>query len=101
MIDAYSILVQVLATREGAAGVFNWGGWSDPELDALVEKAGVELDREKRIAIETEALKIAKDEVILIPLHQQPMAWAMSQRRRPTCSSRADNKPRHWLTEMK
>lgn len=96
-LDAYSILVQVLSTRDGAAGVANFGGWSYPELDAMTQKAAVELDDAARLAIETEALKFAKDEVVMIPLYQQPMAWAMSDKITDIVI-RADNKPRHWLT---
>ncbi|MEO5325055.1 ABC transporter substrate-binding protein [Mesorhizobium sp. CC13] len=98
-LDAYSILVQVLSTRSGAAGVANYGGWSYPELDKMVDQAAKEPDREKRLAIETAALKLAKDELIMIPLHQQPMAWAMSERVEQVVI-RADNKPRHWLTRL-
>jgi hypothetical protein len=36
---------------------------------------------------------------ILIPLHQQPIAWAM-QGMVKSVDFRADNKPRHWLTRM-
>jgi peptide/nickel transport system substrate-binding protein len=95
MLDSYSILVQILHTKTGTAGVFNWGGWSYPELDALVQKAGVELDREKRLAIQIEALKMVKDEVILIPIHQQPMAWAVGADFEEMPQF-ADNKPRLW-----
>lgn len=98
-LDAYSILVQVLSTRHGAAGVANYGGWSYPELDEMVEQAANEPDREKRLAIETAALKFAKDELIMIPLHQQPMAWAMTDKVEDVVI-RADNKPRHWLTRI-
>jgi peptide/nickel transport system substrate-binding protein len=48
----------------------------------------------------TEALRIAKQDTLFIPLHNQPMAWAM----RNTVESVAqasDNKPRMWLTKMK
>ncbi|MCB1719269.1 MAG: ABC transporter substrate-binding protein, partial [Candidatus Competibacteraceae bacterium] len=61
MLDAYSPLLQIFHTKEGNAGVFNWGGWSFPELDALVQQAGQELDTPKRLALETQALQIAKD----------------------------------------
>ena len=70
------------------------------DIDALIDKAGVELDRPKRIAMMTEALMILKRENLFIPLHQQPMAWAM----RNTVSSMvqaSDNKPRLWLTQLK
>lgn len=98
-LDAYSLLVQVLSTRQGAAGVANYGGWSYPELDRMVGQAANEPDRARRLEIETAALTLAKDELIMVPLHQQPMAWAMSDRVTDVVI-RADNKPRHWLTRI-
>lgn len=98
-LDAYSLLSQVLSTRSGSTGVSNYGGWSYPELDKLVTAAAQEPDTAKRLALEGEALKIAKDQTILIPLHQQPIAWAM-QDKVQSIDFRADNKPRHWLTRM-
>lgn len=100
MIDAYSILVQVMRSKSGTGGVFNWGNWGDTRIDALVDKAGVELDNAKRIPMMTEALMIAKDEHLFIPMHQQPMAWAMGKAVDSTVQA-SDNKPRLWLTKMK
>ena len=100
MIDAYSILVQVLHSKTGTAGVFNWGSWGNARIDALVDKAGNELDQEKRIALMSEALKIARDEVMFVPLHQQPMAWS-TRTDVSEVVQLSDNKPRHWLTRMK
>jgi peptide/nickel transport system substrate-binding protein len=100
MIDAYSILVQVIRSKSGSGGVFNWGNWGRAEMDALIDKAGDELDNTKRIGYMSQALMIAKNEHLFIPLHQQPMAWAM----RTSVSSMvqaSDNKPRLWLTQMK
>lgn len=98
MLDAYSPLLQIFHTKEGNSGVFNWGDWSYPELDALVQQAGQELDLEKRLSLETAALQIVKDEVIMIPLHQQPMAWATT-----TAVTEMplfpDNKPRLWYAK--
>ncbi|CAH1659709.1 Peptide/nickel transport system substrate-binding protein [Hyphomicrobiales bacterium] len=100
MIDAYSLLVQVLHSKSGTGGVFNWGGWGDPRMDALIDKAGVELDTPKRIELMKETLKIAKAQHLFIPLHQQPMAWAMRSSVASTVQA-SDNKPRLWLTMMK
>lgn len=98
-LDAYSLLAQVLSTRNDAVGVSNYGGWSVPALDKLVEQAAIEPDNDKRLALEEQALKIAKDEVLVVPLHQQPIAWAMLDKVQ-SVDFRADNKPRHWLTRM-
>lgn len=95
MLDTYSILVQMLHSKEGNSGVFNWGGWSYSELDKLTQSASVELDRDKRLQMETDALKIAKDELIMMPLHQQPMAWAVSTEV-DDMPQFPDNKPRMW-----
>lgn len=100
MIDSYSLLVQVLHSKTGTAGVFNWGGWSNAEIDRLTDQAATELDPAKRLPLQTQALKIAKDEITLIPLHQQPMAWATSANVEGVVQL-ADNKPRHWYTRMK
>ncbi|GGA26537.1 ABC transporter substrate-binding protein [Neptunicoccus cionae] len=95
MLDTYSILVQVLHSKTGNSGVFNWGDWSYPELDKLTQSAAVELDRDTRLQMETDALKIAKEEVIMMPLHQQPMAWAVSNDF-SDFPQFPDNKPRMW-----
>ncbi|AXC49905.1 ABC transporter substrate-binding protein [Paracoccus suum] len=98
-LDTYSMLAQVLSTREGASGVANDGGWSYPELDAMTKEASVTMDRDARLALETKALKYAKDELIMLPLWQQPMAWATTDKVADVVV-RPDNKPRHWLTRM-
>lgn len=95
MLDTYSILVQMLHSKEGNSGVFNWGDWSYPELDKLTQSAAVELDRETRLDMENQALRIAKDEIIMMPLHQQPMAWAVSEEF-SDFPQFPDNKPRMW-----
>lgn len=75
--DAYSVASALLHTRTGAFGGNNPNGLSDPRLDDLTKKAAVELDEPKRRALLTEALKITRDEAYFLPLHQQPVAWAM------------------------
>jgi peptide/nickel transport system substrate-binding protein len=94
------VLIQVLHSKSGSGGVFNWGSWGDPRIDELTDKAGVELDATKRIPLMTKALQIVKDETLAIPLHQQPMAWAMRSTVESTVQA-SDNKPRLWLTRMK
>jgi peptide/nickel transport system substrate-binding protein len=98
MLDSYSILIQILHTKTGTAGVFNWGGWSYPELDALIDEAGNELNREKRLDLQIQALKIVKDEVLLMPIHQQPMVWAVTAGFEDMPQF-ADNKPRLWYAK--
>ena len=76
--DGYSVLSAILASRKGGFGGNNPNGMVNAKLDELNKKAGVELDEPKRRAMLTEALKIAHDEALFIPIHQQPVAWAMT-----------------------
>ena len=99
MIDSYSILVQVVHSKTGNAGVFNWGGWKDAEIDALIDKAGATVDRDERLALQTKALLRANELSMFIPVHQQPMAWATGANIESVLQL-SDNKPRHWLTRM-
>ena len=77
--DAYSVLSAILHSKTGAFGGNNPNGLSDPRLDDLTRKAAVELDETKRRAMMVEAFRIVRDEAYFIPLHQQPVAWAMKK----------------------
>lgn len=99
-IDALSILTQVLHSNTGSAGLFNWGHWGSAEIDRLTDSAANELDQSKRLFQETEALQIAKFHTMFLPLHQQPMAWAIRDDVQSVVQL-PDNKARHWLTVMR
>ncbi len=98
-IDAESLLLQVVHTRTGSAGLFDWGGWGMPEIDRLTDAAAGELDTPKRLDEESRALEIAGDNILFIPLHEQPMAWAVRSDVEHVVQL-PDNKARHWLTRM-
>jgi peptide/nickel transport system substrate-binding protein len=98
-IDAESLLVQVVHSKTGANGLFNWGGWGMPEIDRLTDDAAGELDTSKRLDMESRALEIAGENVLFVPLHQQPMAWA-ARTDVTHVVQLPDNKARHWLTRM-
>ncbi|GAC1347149.1 MAG: ABC transporter substrate-binding protein [Acetobacteraceae bacterium] len=74
--DALNAFNNLLGSRTGARGVFNDGGWSNPEFDALLDQIAVETDAPKRQGLIERASKIAQTEVATIPLHQQTVAWA-------------------------
>ncbi len=98
-IDAESLLIQVVHTKSGAAGLFDWGGWGRPEIDALIDAASGELDTAKRLDEESRALEMTQDHLLFLPLHQQPMAWAIRTDVAHVVQL-PDNKARHWLTRM-
>ncbi|SFJ22799.1 peptide/nickel transport system substrate-binding protein [Phyllobacterium sp. CL33Tsu] len=78
--DGYSVLQALLATTDGKFGGSNSNGLSNPKIDELARKASTELDQDKRVAMLKEAFTITHDEVLYLPLHQQPVAWAMSDK---------------------
>ncbi len=74
--DAHNALFNLLGTRDGTRGVFNNGGYSNPQLDALIAQIGVETDAAKRQAMISQTARMIRDDVAYIPLHQQQIVWA-------------------------
>jgi peptide/nickel transport system substrate-binding protein len=56
------------------------------------------MDPKKRIELLQESLKIAKDHVLMIPLHQQPLTWATTSDVHDFPLF-PDNLPRLWLVK--
>jgi peptide/nickel transport system substrate-binding protein len=74
--DALDMIKALCLTRKDKNGVFNTGGYSNPELDKLAGDIQVELNRDKRNTLISQALKLIKDDYAYIPLHQQIVVWA-------------------------
>ncbi len=74
--DGFSVLSALLTEPKEAYGGSNRMGYVNARIEELTRLAAVELDEAKRRAMLVEALKIARDTVAYIPLHQQPVAWA-------------------------
>ncbi len=75
--DGFSPLNALLATRSDDWGGNNPNGYSNPRMDELAVAASMEVDETKRIAMIREAMAIAREEIAYIPLHQQPLSWAV------------------------
>lgn len=97
--DGYSVLSAILASRKDGFGGNNPNGLVNARLDELAKLAGTELDETKRRAMLTESLKIARDEAMFVPLHQQPVAWAM--RNAVDVPVFADEYVRLWFATLK
>jgi peptide/nickel transport system substrate-binding protein len=69
-------------------GAWNWAGYSNPKLDALVERSLGTVEPAKREALAREAAALAAADVAFIPLHYQVAVWAM--RRDITYAARTD-----------
>jgi peptide/nickel transport system substrate-binding protein len=74
--DAHNVLYSLLGTRAGGRGEVNVSGYSNPALDDLIEKIGVESNEAKRNALIDNAAKIVTHDLPTIPLHQQVIVWA-------------------------
>jgi peptide/nickel transport system substrate-binding protein len=75
--DAHSTLQDVIHTPKDKIGTYNVGSYSNPKIDELTAKIEVEVDQAKRQALISEALKLHKEDIGHIPLHQAGLAWAV------------------------
>ncbi|MCO6418027.1 ABC transporter substrate-binding protein [Siccirubricoccus sp. KC 17139] len=77
--EASYALVNILGTfdREKRTGASNVGRYSNPELDALTARAAATLDDAERAALLRQAVKLATDDVAIIPLFQLVNSWAV------------------------
>lgn len=99
MLDTFSVMSALLATPDGGAyGTWNPGGYSNARIDELTKAVATELDEGKRRAMMTEALVIARDEVAILPLHLQPLSWAV--RDGVHVVQAPDDKLRVWYTTI-
>lgn len=69
-------------------GTVNFSGYSNARVDALVEEGLRTADDEKREDIFKQAMRVAMEDVALVPLHMQKNIWAL--RNGMTYEGRAD-----------
>jgi peptide/nickel transport system substrate-binding protein len=76
--DALDALVNLAATpdKDAHRGDANFGGYSNPAVDALIAEIGGQTDPAKRLDLLHQALAQVKDDIAYIPLHQQDLVWA-------------------------
>lgn len=76
--DAYFSLNALLHTYgPGGAGNFNGGRYSNAELDKLIDGIRNEPDLTRRRAMVTTALRLASDDLPMLPLFRRQLTWAM------------------------
>ena len=71
----------LLATQnpEKGYGAWNWGHYSQPAMDKLLDQAFAATDEKKREALAIEAGTLALKDHAVIPLHHQIASWAMKK----------------------
>jgi len=60
-------------------GAFNWSGYSNSRIDALLERAFASVEENQREALAQEAMRLAMRDFAVIPLHHQVTTWAMKK----------------------
>ncbi|KRC08558.1 ABC transporter substrate-binding protein [Hydrogenophaga sp. Root209] len=75
----YSLQSLVRSVGAGGDGNYNVGRYSNPQMDALVERTKKETDLKLRTELLTKALALQNEDVAHIPLHNQVIPWAMKK----------------------
>ena len=97
-IDAFSILNNVFHTKAPRSGTWNAGKYSNPEVDALVDRIAVEVDRPRRLELMKDAFLKLKADYAAIPLYREPLVLAA--RRNLDMWVAPDSKVRVWLLRL-
>jgi peptide/nickel transport system substrate-binding protein len=101
--DSHNVLHDIMGCRDdpkdSTRGEANLGGYCNKELDALTDKVLVEIDPAKRDQLIKQAFQIGIKDYGYIPLHQQALAWGVSNKVKLT--QRADNQVLlYWATKQ-
>jgi peptide/nickel transport system substrate-binding protein len=90
--EASYTLINIVGTfnREKRTGSTNHGRYSNPELDALTERAVATLDDAQRETLLRQAVKMTMDDLPIMPIHQLVNVWAL--RRGLTFDPRMDER---------
>jgi peptide/nickel transport system substrate-binding protein len=77
-LDALYSFQSLLASRGSAQGdgIWNFGRYSSPRMDALIARMKTETGEARQAAIR-EALRLYREEVPHVPLHHQMIPWAV------------------------
>jgi peptide/nickel transport system substrate-binding protein len=86
----YSLQSLVRTVGAQGDGNYNVGRYSNPQMDALIERAKKETNLKLRTELMTKALMLQNQDVAHIPLHNQVIPWAM--KKNVDVVHRADNR---------
>ncbi len=73
----YSLQSLHRSVGAGGDGNYNVGRYSNPQMDALIERVKKETDPKLRAQLAERALMLSNTDVAYIPLHNQIIPWAM------------------------
>ncbi len=75
--DSAYVFNDLVHTKDGNYGAYNVGGYTNPELDAKIQSLGSETDLDARNATIAEIWDVVKADRVLLPIHNQVLAYAM------------------------
>jgi peptide/nickel transport system substrate-binding protein len=75
----YSLQSLVRSVGAQGDGNYNVGRYSNPQMDALVERIKKEVDQKVRNELIEQALLLSHQDVSHLPLHNQVIPWAMKK----------------------
>lgn len=75
--DSFYVFNNLYRSRTETHGAWNVAGFSDPEIDALIDGLAGEVDSSKRNAAIVALWQRLKEETVYVPLHIQGVAYAM------------------------
>jgi peptide/nickel transport system substrate-binding protein len=78
--DSAYVFNDLVHSKEGSYGAYNGGLYSNPELDAMIQSLGTETDLDARAATVAEIWQVVKEDRVLLPIHNQVLAYAMNER---------------------
>ncbi len=80
--DALHVLANTVASPDPSSnrGGYNFGGYRNDAVDALIASAGSDIDPDRRRTVMQEALRLHAANVGHVPLYQQSLLWGVSNR---------------------
>jgi peptide/nickel transport system substrate-binding protein len=78
--DAHATMDLLMFTPGKGVGTWNVGGYSNPEVDKLISAIASEMNPAKRHDMMVRVLKLHRDEVGAIPLHQQVLTYGTTKK---------------------
>jgi peptide/nickel transport system substrate-binding protein len=100
-LDSHNVLHDIIGCRDNpksSRGEANLGGYCNKKVDALADQVLQETDADKRDQLIKQAFEIVQKDYGYIPLHQQALAWGVSNK--VTLTQRADNQVLlYWATK--
>jgi peptide/nickel transport system substrate-binding protein len=87
--DAEHPLRFLVHTAGGSLGTWNFGGYSNPQIDELLPQIQSEIDDSARQAVLDETTAIIQEDMVYVPLCVELLLWGM--RDDVTLTQRPDN----------